>query len=139
MNTRIGFSHARARRFHAFLLSAALAFPAFAQTVQQTTASPEETATEEQKRKLALESTSKPAGETLVLSPFEVVASNRGYFSSNTMSGTRLNSKIEDLGQSITVMTKEQMSDFAMLDINDVFDRMHKGRIEGRVVLDLAA
>jgi hypothetical protein len=64
------------------------------------------------------------AGETLVLSPFQVVADNNGYFSSNTMSGTRLNSKIEDLGQSITVMTKEQMLDFAMLDINDVFDHM---------------
>ena len=40
------------------------------------------------------------------------------------MSGTRLNSKIEDLGQSITVMTKAQMTDFALLDINDVFDHM---------------
>lgn len=64
------------------------------------------------------------AEETIVLSPFEVTAETTGYFQSNTMSGTRLNSKIEDLGQSITVMTKEQMSDFAMLDINDVFDHM---------------
>jgi hypothetical protein len=62
--------------------------------------------------------------EVVSLSPFEVVAESNGYFQSNTMSGTRLNSKIEDLGQSITVMTKEQMSDFAMLDINDVFDYM---------------
>lgn len=62
--------------------------------------------------------------EVFQLSPFEVVADTKGYFSSNTMSGTRLNSKIEDLGQSITVMTKEQMSDFAMLDINDMFDYM---------------
>jgi len=37
------------------------------------------------------------------------------------MSGTRFNSKIEDLGSSITVITKEQMTDFAMLDINDIF------------------
>jgi len=58
----------------------------------------------------------------LELSPFEVVADSNGYFQSNTMSGTRLNSKIEDLGQSITVMTKEQMDDFAILDINDAFD-----------------
>ena len=67
----------------------------------------------------------KPAAdEVIALSPFEVVSDNKGYFQSNTMSGTRLNSKIEDLGQSITVMTKEQMSDFAMLDINDIFDHM---------------
>lgn len=32
------------------------------------------------------------------------------------MSGTRLNSKVEDLASSITVITKEQMSDFALLD-----------------------
>jgi hypothetical protein len=62
--------------------------------------------------------------DVVMLSPFAVKADNRGYFASNTMSGTRLNSKIEDLGQSITVMTKEQMLDFAMIDINDVFDHM---------------
>ncbi len=55
------------------------------------------------------------------LSPFEVVDDTNGYFSGNTMSGTRLNSKLEDVGAAITVMTKEQMSDFAMLDINDIF------------------
>ncbi|HVZ63000.1 MAG TPA: TonB-dependent receptor [Lacunisphaera sp.] len=62
--------------------------------------------------------------EVVQLSPFEVKADTTGYFQSNTMSGTRLNTKIEDLGQSITVMTKAQMTDFAMLDINDVFDYM---------------
>ena len=64
------------------------------------------------------------SGEVVSLSPFEVKADTKGYFQANTMSGTRLNSSIEDLGQSITVMTKDQMSDFAMLDINDVFDYM---------------
>ncbi len=62
--------------------------------------------------------------DVVVLNPFEVVGDTTGYFAANTMSGTRMNSKIEDLGQSITVMTKEMMSDFAMLDINDVFDYM---------------
>lgn len=56
------------------------------------------------------------------LSPFEVDAANqRGYYAANTMSGTRLNSRIEDLASSITVVTKEQMADFAMLDLNDIF------------------
>ena len=32
-----------------------------------------------------------------------------------------VNTKLEDLASSITVMTKNQMSDFAMLDLNDVF------------------
>ena len=66
----------------------------------------------------------KSGDEVVELSPFTVVSEAKGYFQSNTMSGTRLNSKIEDLGQSITVMTKEQMQDFAMLNINDVFDYM---------------
>src|SRR4051812_21731118 len=55
------------------------------------------------------------------LNPFEVVESNRGYYGTNTMSGTRINSKIEDLASAITVITKEQMADFALLDTNDIF------------------
>ena len=62
-----------------------------------------------------------PTEEVVVLSPFEVVTDTKGYYSSNTMSGTRFNSKLDDLAASITVVTKEQMQDFAMLDINDVF------------------
>src|SRR5262245_26493866 len=59
--------------------------------------------------------------ETVVLSPFEVTTDTRGYYAPNTMSGTRFNSKIEDLASSLTVITKEQMQDFAMLDVNDIF------------------
>ena len=61
-------------------------------------------------------------GEVVTMSPFEVVSDNRGYYAANTTSGTRLSSRIEDLGASISVITKEQMSDFAMLDINDIFN-----------------
>ena len=60
--------------------------------------------------------------EVVSLSPFQVNAlGDRGYYGANTMSGTRLNAKIEDLAASITVVTKEQMQDFALLDINDIF------------------
>jgi hypothetical protein len=68
---------------------------------------------------VATEATSKD--EVVTLSPFEVVSDNKGYFASNSMSGTRFNTKVEDLASSLTVVTKEQMQDFAMLDINDVF------------------
>jgi outer membrane receptor protein involved in Fe transport len=64
----------------------------------------------------------KPADETIVLSPFQVAAdTDRGYQALNTLSGTRLNSKLEDLGSSISVVTKQQLLDTASLDINDVF------------------
>src|SRR5205085_235707 len=66
-------------------------------------------------------STTSASEEVLSLSPFEVVSDAKGYYASNTMSGTRFNAKLEDLASSITVMTKEQMTDFGMLDINDVF------------------
>jgi outer membrane receptor protein involved in Fe transport len=69
----------------------------------------------------AAASADRSAGEPVQLSPFEVIADHRGYFAPNTMSGTRLNSRLEDLAAAITVVTKEQMADFAMLDINDVF------------------
>jgi outer membrane receptor protein involved in Fe transport len=69
-------------------------------------------------------------GETVVMSPFEVDASaQRGYYSPNTMAGTRLNSKLEDLASSIAVVTKEQMADFALLNINDVF--LYEASTEG--------
>jgi hypothetical protein len=56
------------------------------------------------------------------LSPFEVTGTqDRGYLATNSLSGTRLNSKLEDLGASITVVTKQQLLDTAAVDINDVF------------------
>jgi hypothetical protein len=64
------------------------------------------------------------------LSPFQVSAgTDKGYYASNTLSGTRLNSKLEDLGASISVVTKQQMQDFALLDINDVF--LYEANTEG--------
>ena len=60
--------------------------------------------------------------DVVELSPFQVSAeSEKGYYAANTLSGTRINTKLEDLGASITVVTKQQMQDFAMLDLNDVF------------------
>ena len=68
--------------------------------------------------------------EVLELTPFEVNAgSDKGYYASNTLSGTRINSKLEDLGASISVVTKQQMQDFALLDINDVF--LYEANTEG--------
>ncbi len=55
------------------------------------------------------------------LSPFEVTVDNKGYYGANAMSGTRLNTKLEDLPSAISVVTKEQMQDFALLDLNDIF------------------
>ncbi len=68
--------------------------------------------------------------EVVRISPFEVTAdSTRGFYASNTLSGTRLNSKLEDLGSSITVVTKQRMEDFALKDINDIF--LYEANTEG--------
>lgn len=61
------------------------------------------------------------SADIVQLSPFEVHENNTGYYAANTMSGTRLNTKLEDLGAAISVVTKQQMQDFALVDINDVF------------------
>jgi outer membrane receptor for ferric coprogen and ferric-rhodotorulic acid len=69
-------------------------------------------------------------GEVVELSPFEVSAGDdTGYFASNTLSGTRINSKIEDLASSITVVTKQQLLDTAAVDINDIF--LYEANTEG--------
>ena len=67
---------------------------------------------------------STPPGQAtpVLLSPFEVDGSGeRGYHATNTMAGTRLNSRLEDLASSITVVTRQQIADFAILDLNDLF------------------
>ena len=67
--------------------------------------------------------------ETVVLSPFEVQGHNKGYYASNSLSGTRLNTKLEDVAASISVVTKQQLSDTAALDVNDIF--MYEINTEG--------
>lgn len=60
--------------------------------------------------------------DVVVLSPFEVNGANdQGYQALSTLSGTRLNSALEDLAASISVVTKQQLLDTASVDINDVF------------------
>jgi TonB-dependent Receptor Plug Domain len=60
--------------------------------------------------------------DAIVLSPFEVNSGDEhGYSASNSLSGTRLNSKLEDISGSISVITKQQLLDTAALDLNDIF------------------
>ena len=64
------------------------------------------------------------------LSPFVISEEkNTGYQAHNTLAGTRLNSKLDDLAASITVVTKEQLLDTAAVDINDVF--LYEASTEG--------
>lgn len=59
---------------------------------------------------------------TVVLSPFTVdVTKDKGYFAENTLAGSRMKTKLSDLGASISVVTKQQMEDFASTDVNDIF------------------
>ena len=76
--------------------------------------------------KLAKEVVSSATGsaqeEAVRLSPFEVNAGDdKGYAAFTTLSGNRLNTSLEDLAGSISVVTKQQLIDTAALDINDIF------------------
>ncbi len=76
------------------------------------------------------EKNGKPAPDVVKLTPFEVDATkDNGYYAANTLSGTRINSKVQNLGASITVVTKQQLTDTAALDINDVFK--YEANVEG--------
>jgi len=60
--------------------------------------------------------------DLVVLSPFTVsTEKDKGYFGENTLAGSRMKTKLSDLGSSISIVTKAQMTDFASHDINDVF------------------
>ncbi|HVU33569.1 MAG TPA: TonB-dependent receptor plug domain-containing protein, partial [Opitutaceae bacterium] len=70
----------------------------------------------------ALSSSAKSGDDVVQLSPFQVTETqDRGYQATTAMSGTRLNTKIEDLAASLSVVTKQQIEDTASVDINDVF------------------
>ncbi|ATC65804.1 TonB-dependent receptor [Nibricoccus aquaticus] len=59
--------------------------------------------------------------EPIEMSVFEVNEQRTGYYASSTQAGTRINSTVEDIPASVTVVTLDQMDDFAMLDLNDIF------------------
>lgn len=65
------------------------------------------------------------------LSPFVVESSSNdiGYYAENTLAGSRLNTKVSDLGASITVVTRQQMLDTASIDSNDIF--LYEANTEG--------
>jgi hypothetical protein len=67
--------------------------------------------------------------EVVELTPFEVVEANNGYYASHHV-GHSPQCENRDLASSISVVTKQQMSDFAMLDLNDIFN--YEASTEGR-------
>jgi iron complex outermembrane recepter protein len=62
-------------------------------------------------------------GETLVLSPFVVTTdSHKGYYASETLSGTQLRSDIRDLANPITILTEEFMQDIGAVNYHDALE-----------------
>lgn len=63
------------------------------------------------------------AGEPVTLSVFEVSAgADRGYAASTAMSGTRTNERLENLPNSISVMTSDLLADLGALNFLDAAD-----------------
>ena len=66
-------------------------------------------------------STAKADEEIVVLSPFVVDASkDEGYRATSTLAGSRINTQLKDVAQSITVVTKEFLNDISAVGVNDV-------------------
>ncbi len=66
-----------------------------------------------------------PAGtkpeEAIVLSPFTVsTQKDGGYVASNTLAGTRLNTPVKDLGASLSIYTKDFLTDIGATTSNDL-------------------
>ncbi|WP_414664425.1 TonB-dependent siderophore receptor [Horticoccus sp. 23ND18S-11] len=71
----------------------------------------------------AASSTPAAAGDTVTLSPFEVVSDNdRGYQAANTLGATRTNVAIRDLPMQMNVVTEQLMLDRALFDLDQVLD-----------------
>ncbi len=62
----------------------------------------------------------KPNDEAVMLSEFSVTANeDRGYVASETMTGSRINTKIVDLPYSVVTLTNEFFEDFGILELDD--------------------
>ena len=58
----------------------------------------------------------------LVLSPFEVSASsNIGYLANNSLAGTRINTQLKDIANSVQVVTKEFLDDTGATNLGELF------------------
>src|SRR5689334_10106590 len=101
MNLPITPHRPSTRRFVFALASLALGCLALAQTAPAPSA----------QASAAAPTAATPTPEEVVaMTPFQVNATqDRGYLATSTMSGTRLNSKLEDLAASISVVTKQQL------------------------------
>ena len=73
--------------------------------------------------KMPAAATTKSASDgTVVLSPFTVTTErDTGYYAENTLSGSRINTRLSDLAASITVVSRQQIEDTASIDLNDIF------------------
>jgi iron complex outermembrane recepter protein len=75
--------------------------------------------------------TKKPDSETVELSPFEVKADNDvGYQAANTISGSRLNSRLRDTPASVTAFTPEFLSDIAATNLEEMLGHATNIEIE---------
>lgn len=62
-----------------------------------------------------------PAGDVIELSPFVVNTSkDTGYQATSTLAGTRLNTPVKDLGASISIYTKDFLSDIGATNSNEL-------------------
>ena len=76
--------------------------------------------------------------EVYQLSPFTVDASgDTGYYASSTLAGTRLNSSLQDIAASITVVTPEFMEDIGATDIESAM--VYVAGVETDLVTNTAA
>ena len=85
------------------LLAAATGFPLLAQTAATPTTTPTK-------------------AEAVLLTPFEVTsAKDTGYSATETLSGTRLKTRIEDTGVAETIITPDFMRDLGLTSLDEVF------------------
>ncbi len=71
--------------------------------------------------------------EVIVLSPFEVTSSaaDDSYVAADTLAGNRLNTKLRDIGSSLTVVTSQLLRDTAATDNTSLLQRIGGAEVGG--------
>src|SRR5512140_2030865 len=107
---------------------AAVAFVAAIQSRAQT--APATTGPASDKTKVPATATSDESDEIIKLTPFEVSAgAEQGYNAATTLAGNRLNTELRDIGNAVSVVTKQFLTDTAAVDNKSLLQYLPSGEV----------
>lgn len=114
------------------LTALALVVGAWTALAQEATPAADQKTPQSKKDESSPDAVQSNKDDVVVLSPFEVAATtDRGYAATETLAGTRIRTNLSDVGASISVITKEFLSDIGATDIGTLLQYTTNAEVGG--------